>query len=79
MYFMIAKQSLECEAPASLWIKDKYIKRWQKYNSRTENQSGAGVPHSKVRHSPDKDKYPEETDYFKGKILREYKKKESRY
>jgi len=21
----------------------------QKYNSRTENQSGAGVPHSKVR------------------------------
>ena len=49
---MIVKQSLDCEAPASLWIPDKTritdrnIMTGQKYNNRTENQSGTGAPHS---------------------------------
>jgi len=46
---MIAQQSLECEAPASLWIQDKISTAGRDTKNGTENQSGAGVPHSKVR------------------------------
>jgi len=46
---MIAQQSLECEAPASLWIQNKSSDSVQKYKNGTENQSGAGSPQFKVR------------------------------
>ncbi|MEI8244655.1 MAG: hypothetical protein WCI51_02430 [Lentisphaerota bacterium] len=50
---MIVKQSLESGAPALLWIPDqtwiahRNIMTGQKYNDRTENQSGTGAPDRK--------------------------------
>ena len=46
---MIAQQSLECEAPASLWILDKIQTMHKARKNGTENQSGVGPPQSKVR------------------------------
>ena len=47
--FMIAQQSLECGDPAPLWIQDKIRAAGRNTKNGEENQSGAGVPQSKVR------------------------------
>jgi len=52
---MIAEQSLECGDPAPLWIQDKIQKTGRDTKNGAENQSGAGVPQSKVRHPPDRE------------------------
>jgi len=46
---MIAQQSLECGDPAPLWIQDKIRAAGRNTKNGEENQSGAGVPQSKVR------------------------------